>query len=264
MTFPSIKKALEQQLNAEIIAHQHVSGGCINTCYQITTTKGILFTKINNSACYPQMLAKESEGLKLLKEKSNFKIPAPIGICSHEGFDILIMEFVESGMKSPDFNVKLGTSLAKMHLKKAEHFGLYCDNYIGSLKQSNKLHLEWTDFFIHQRLTPQLELLKATGNISTPQINLFEKLFKRLDSIFPKEPPALLHGDLWAGNYMCTASGEPCLYDPAVYFGHREMDIAMTQLFGGFDVAFYEAYNACYPLEKGWKKRIEKIGRAHV
>ena len=123
--------------------------------------------------------------------------------------------------------------------------------------QQNNSHTNWTDFFIQERLQIQIKLARDHHQIESTTISKFEKLYHRLDDIFPKEQPALLHGDLWSGNFMVDEKGAPVIMDPAVYYGHREMDIAMTKLFGGFDNQFYDAYNAHFQLEKGWKSRID-------
>jgi fructosamine-3-kinase len=147
-------------------------------------------------------------------------------------------------------------SLAKLHEVKSDQYGLDHDNYIGSLAQSNTKHPDWKSFFITERIQPQLKLAMEKGLIDMEMIKQFESFFDHFDDLIPEEPPALLHGDLWNGNYLVSNSGKAALIDPAVYFGHREMDLAMTKLFGGFDAEFYQAYNEKFPLKKGWEKRI--------
>jgi len=136
------------------------------------------------------------------------------------------------------------------------NFGLDYNNYIGSLHQQNNLHPTWVDFFINERLQPQIKLARDNNEIDSTTILKFENLYKKLDEVFPKEKPALLHGDLWSGNFMSDEKGESVIMDPTVYYGHREMDIAMAKLFGGFDAEFYSSYNEHYPLENGWEQRI--------
>jgi fructosamine-3-kinase len=144
-----------------------------------------------------------------------------------------------------------------MHRQTNDKFGLDHDNYIGSLNQSNKFHSTWAEFFIEERLMPQLKIAFDNKIIQRSFTRLADQLFPRLHNLCPVERPALLHGDLWSGNFMPTQDGSPCIYDPAVYYGHREMDIAMTKLFGGFDDNFYDAYNENFPLEKEWLKRVD-------
>lgn len=126
---------------------------------------------------------------------------------------------------------------------------------MGSLPQSNKKQARWNDFFIEERLKKQV--LLAREYFSSADLISFERLYARLDELLPVEPSALLHGDLWGGNYMVSSDGKACLIDPAVYYGHREVDIAMTTLFGGFDEQFYISYNEEYPLEINWQQRLD-------
>jgi fructosamine-3-kinase len=167
------------------------------------------------------------------------------------------MEWVEGGIKGQGFWADFGRGLALLHRHTRDHFGLERDNYIGSLVQHNTPASDWPSFFIHQRLEPQLKMARDRKRVEAGMAFRFERLFHQLDKLFPAEPPALIHGDLWSGNFLCDDQGCPVLIDPAVYYGHREMDLAMTKLFGGFDVALYTAYHAEWPLEKGWEERVD-------
>ena len=161
-----------------------------------------------------------------------------------------------SGKPKKDFWGKFGAGLALMHLKKQPYFGWKDDNYIGSLHQSNTKQQSWHLFYTECRIMPLIKILFDTGGFSKSDLNIAETFCKQLNTVFPQEPPALLHGDLWSGNFMITASGNAAIYDPAVYYGHREMDIGMTKLFGGFDQRFYDAYNEMYPMKNGWQQRL--------
>ncbi len=167
------------------------------------------------------------------------------------------MKYIKSAPKHPDFWDSFAEKLAQLHKHSADQFGLDHDNYIGSLFQSNRYHNKWTDFFREERLNAQVIIARDNGAIGRETVNAFERFYKRLDEIFPVESPALLHGDLWGGNFMVNDKGDATIIDPAVYFGHREMDLGMSQLFGGFDRQFYETYHHHYPLEKGWQQRID-------
>jgi fructosamine-3-kinase len=167
------------------------------------------------------------------------------------------MDFLETGSRRSTFWEDFGRALAQLHRKSQESFGLEHDNYIGSLPQSNKTHASWSEFFIQERLEAQLKRARDRNKIGGDILLRMEKLFHRLEGLFPFEPPALLHGDLWSGNFFCGVDGEACIFDPAVYFGHREMDIGMSKLFGGFDPAFYQAYNAEWPLGDDWENRVD-------
>ena len=128
---------------------------------------------------------------------------------------------------------------------------------MGSLPQANTFHSDWSSFFIEERLEPQLVAARDSGYFSSHDDERFQRLFKSFPSICPAEKPSLVHGDLWSGNYIVSDEGRACLIDPAVYYGHREVDIAMTTLFGGFDPEFYSSYDEAFPMEKGWEDRLE-------
>jgi len=158
---------------------------------------------------------------------------------------------------SNEFWEKFAKQIANLHRHTSNIFGLDHNNYIGSLNQSNKNHNNWIDFFREERLIFQIKMARDNGKIGNDIINMFDGFFLKLDEIFPVEPPALIHGDLWSGNYMVNKNGEPVIIDPAVYYGNREMDLGMTQLFGGFSAEFYKFYNDFFPLENGWKDRLD-------
>lgn len=146
--------------------------------------------------------------------------------------------------------------LAKVHKTTNDDFGLNHDNYIGSIPQVNSKKETWADFFVECRLNPMLKRSVDLGLLNKNDIRSFERFYNEIGSLFPKEAPALLHGDLWSGNRFFSING-PVLIDPAVYFGHRDMDIAMSKLFGGFPNEFYEQYNEFHPLAKGWMERVQ-------
>lgn len=241
----------------DIINIQTVPGGCINEAAKVTTGKGNFFIKWNSASKYPGMFEAEARGLELLRAAGKIYIPKVAFTDIIEETSFLILEWVEPGKRDKDFWSDFGSSLALMHQKTNNKFGLDHDNYIGSLHQSNKRHNTWSGFFIEERLEPQLKLAKNSNKIDNTIIKKFNSLYKELEEIFPSEKPALLHGDLWNGNYMTSPEGKACIFDPSVYYGHREMDIAMARLFGGFDQEFYKAYNEQYPLEKGWQDRLD-------
>lgn len=167
------------------------------------------------------------------------------------------MEFVQEGGVTAESPRQLGEDLAKLHRNSAENFGLDQDNYIGSLPQSNAHAVNWAEFFAAQRIEPQLRMAADGNFFSSAERKNFDRLLSRIDDIVPQEKPALIHGDLWSGNYLYDAEGKPVLIDPAVYYGHREMDIAMMHLFGGFAPEVFRSYNERFPLESGWKDRVD-------
>ncbi|HPR58776.1 MAG TPA: fructosamine kinase family protein [Bacteroidales bacterium] len=233
-----------------------LSGGSINETFKVESADYIWFVKFNVAESLPGMFEKEAKGLNLLQKAGEINVPDVLhaGVTDHYAF--LLLSWIAQGPEKKDFWEDFGMKLAALHSHKAEKFGLDHDNYIGSLHQYNQFHDNWTTFFIEERLERQVRLARETGKIGQKEIRAFERLYRRLDEIFPPVRPSLLHGDLWSGNFMVNRFGEASLIDPAVYYGHPEIDIAMTTLFGGFSSRFYEAYCAFNKLEKNWQQRL--------
>ncbi|MCB9186855.1 MAG: fructosamine kinase family protein [Flavobacteriales bacterium] len=238
-----------------LVSTESVSGGDINETYRLKTTEGQFFLKKNSAVRFPNMFEAEKRGLELISA-SDFIVPKPVLVGHVGNQQILILEWIERGSPRPEFWSVFGRNLAKMHSISNGSFGLDHDNYIGSLLQSNSEKETWADFYREERLIPQMKLAEKNGLLTSAMKRGFEALFVELENIFPTEKPSLLHGDLWSGNMMVVADGLPSIYDPAVYFGHREMDLAMMTLFGGFGNAWVETYNEVYPLESGWQERV--------
>ncbi len=240
----------------QLISNDSLSGGCINHVHRITSSHGDFCLKFNQKASFPGMFECEAFGLNLLKESDTLRVPSVIHTGENGEYTYILLEFIASGKKISTFMEDFGHSLASMHLNSHDYFGLDHDNYMGSQPQSNVQHDQWINFFIEERLERQIAVARNSGHLVQEHIGSFQRLFARLERILPNEPPALLHGDLWNGNYMVSEEGKACLIDPAVYYGNREAELAMTTLFGGFDPAFYESYHETYPLQKGWKERL--------
>lgn len=248
-------KKINKKLHIRRVAP--ISGGSINLAGRVDTTAGIFFLKANDAFKYPGMFEKEARGLDVLRTANAVKIPKVILTGEEEGQSFLILEFIESRSRNKDFWAQFGSSLAELHRNTNQRFGFEEDNYIGSLVQSNKQYNRWLDFFVEERLDKQLQLAIVTGRMNTTDDALFRKLYMHLDSLIPIEPPSLLHGDLWNGNFMTGNDGEAWLVDPAIYFGHREMDLAMSKLFGGFEQEFYDSYSSEFPLAPGFDDRVD-------
>jgi fructosamine-3-kinase len=244
--------------NSKAIEQIHpVSGGSINNAVRFIAHQKKYFLKWNNATHYPGMFESEAKGLRLLRKSNTLFIPEILHSGMAGEYSFLLMEFLESGRPGNNFWETFGIQVARMHRNTNTEFGLDHDNYIGSLKQSNKQHKSWNQFFLAERIEPQLKLVVDNNILLEDAIKRMDKIANIIEGIFPLEEPSLLHGDLWRGNFMIAHHGQPCLIDPAVYYGHREMDLSMTKLFGGFDPEFYEAYYSEFPLESGFEKRID-------
>jgi protein-ribulosamine 3-kinase len=235
-----------------------VGGGSINNTYQVLMNfNNRWFCKFNDIRHFPDLFAKENHGLSLLRQQQLFRIPATVACAQVDDTQTLILEWIDQGPRTTRFWHSFGESLARLHQITQPLFGLDQDNYMGALPQDNTPSPNWIDFFIHRRLEPQVKLATQHGLLDNKAHLQFQRLYKALPDIFPPEPPALLHGDLWSGNFLCDTNEQPVLIDPAVYFGHRSIDLAMTTLFGGFAPAFYEAYAYHYPLPSNHRQQWE-------
>ena len=251
-----MKNAIEQNLSCEIETVNYVGGGSINQTANLGTNRGSYFVKWNSKSRFPGMFEAEEKGLHILRECSGFVVPKVITSGKSGDTAFLVMDFIR---RSTVDWTEAGLILANMHRYRrvqTDTFGLEHDNYIGSLRQSNRIHNTWAEFFSEERILPQMKLAIDEKRLNTKDLTAAENFCKKIGDIFPEEKPSLLHGDLWSGNFMFTENG-PAIFDPAVYWGHREMDIAMSRLFGGFETEFYEAYNEDYPLGNNWENRID-------
>ena len=244
-----------RNVSVNILKSSSLSGGCINHVHRLQTSIGDFCIKYNLRDRFPEMFTSEADGLALLNNAGEIHVPDVCCTGYAGSFAYILLEYIDEGRKSSSFMNDFGRSLARLHKHTAGYFGHKLDNYMGSLPQSNKKHTTWNLFFVEERLKRQVSL--ANVYFSSSDVAAFERLYARLDELLPVEPPALLHGDLWGGNYMVAPDGKACLIDPAVYYGHREVDIAMTTLFGGFDESFYASYQEEYPLEIGWQERLD-------
>lgn len=250
-----LTESLSLHLPAPVQGVTPVGGGCIHRAHRVHTAAGSFFVKYNALAAAP-MFAAELKGLELLADTHTVPTPIPIasGSSTHHAF--LLLQWVESGGQGSRFWEGFGQRLALLHRVTAPTYALDHHNYIGSLPQSNTPHIDWISFFIHERLHPQIALATDRGYLEGSLRRQLERLFVLLPELLPPAPPSLLHGDLWSGNFMVNAQGAATLIDPAVYYGHREAEIAFTRLFGGFHGGFYAAYHEAWPLEADWETRV--------
>jgi len=231
-----------------IVSSTPVSGGCINHGARLDTTDGASYFIKWNAQAPPRMFAAEADGLKALAEACPLHIPKPLARGGGAGMPgWLLLEYIGPGRPTTDYDEALGQGLAALHSAPREGgFGWTVDNWIGSLPQANTVAASWTTFWRDERLMPQLETARGGGHLTGPSGQVMDRLLE----LFPKAladvegaSPALLHGDLWGGNAYADESGAPVIIDPAVYAGHGEVDLAMTELFGGFGPRFYAAYD---------------------
>ncbi len=253
-----LRHFLSDKLGLKISSFQFhsVGGGSINDACQLTINHNInFFLKINSAQKFPKFFLKEKTGLEFLGKQKLIHVPAVIVCVEVDNSQILLLQWIDRGVKTEKFWKQFGEQLAALHHVTHSHFGFIEDNYMGALPQTNGRQKSWIDFFIKSRLQPQIELAKEKKLLQAKHLSAFEILYPKLTEVFNEEKPSLLHGDLWSGNYMCSQNSEPVLIDPAVYFGHRSIDLAMTTLFGGFDRQFYESYSYHFPFPSNYNEQ---------
>ncbi|MEQ9301058.1 MAG: fructosamine kinase family protein [Cyclobacteriaceae bacterium] len=243
-------------LESIIKEYQFISGGCINNAVRLDTKNGDFFLKWNESTP-EEMFEKEAMGLELLRQSNKIAVPEPIAFGTCQGKSYLLMEYLPTHRQCADYWTLFGRQLAGLHGMSSDTFGLEYSNYIGKLPQRNTECDDWVEFFIEHRLEVQLGLAMYNGHIDSAYAKRFRRLYDVLPGELPEEAPALLHGDLWSGNMMPGHEGLPTIFDPAVYYGSREMELAFTRLFGGFDQSFYTAYHEAFPLSQGFTDRVD-------
>jgi fructosamine-3-kinase len=261
-----IKARIEEKLGSKINSFSSLSGGCISDAYKVTTDNGSHFFLKHNSSVSNDMFIKEANGLKELSKANAIRIPEVLSFDE----DYILLEFIPTGSRKKNFFEEFGRRFAEMHKYTSNEFGFYEDNYIGSNPQKNipdvKEKNDWVSFYFNKRILFQLELAEKLGNSTDSLRKGISKLENKIEEIIgdTKEKPSLLHGDLWGGNYMVDENGDAVLIDPAVYYGHREADLGMTKLFGGFSSEFYKLYFETFPLEDGYDYRENIYKLYHV
>ena len=243
---------------------QPVGGGCIHSAWRVQGERGPVFLK-TNTASAAWMLAAEADGLEALAAAGALRVPAVLGCGEAEGSAWLALEWLDLRHPSPQTEAALGTGLARQHAVPGPHFGWSRDNAIGASPQPNAPDDHWGRFFARRRIGAQLELGRRNG-LPADLLARGARLVERIPALLADRAvaPALLHGDLWGGNRAADAAGRPVVFDPAVHYGDPECDLAMTRLFGGFDHAFYAAYDAVLPPAPGWRERLPLYQIYHV
>jgi protein-ribulosamine 3-kinase len=258
----AIGETVAAQLRAEPASAVH--GGCINRCYRWESSVGPLFVKLSSSEGR-EMLAAEADGLEALRQGDAVRVPRVLGLGSNESEAWIVLEWISFGHASADSEATLGERLARQHRISSQAFGWRRENFIGRTAQRNEWHADWPAFFRDRRLVRQLELAQKNGfggKLLERGATLVDTFGEFFETYHPQ--PALLHGDLWGGNWAADEQGQPVLFDPAVYYGDREADLAMTRLFGGFGADFYSAYAAAWALETGSETRAKLYNLYHV
>ena len=279
--FPSLGDALTALApGASLEARRSVGGGDINRAYRLTLSdRTELFAKANASSLLP-MFEAEAEGLAAMRATGTIGVTEVLGIgLEPEAFgqdsSFLLLAWLEPASKRADFWETFAEELAAMHAADTAFlfperggqttYGFPIDNYIGSTPQINTPKDSWVDFFRECRLHPQVRMAYDAGYLERSAIRQADSIIERLETLLPEpDHPSLLHGDLWGGNYMTGPDGKAWLIDPATYVGHREADLAMTELFGGFAPAFYSAYRSIAHVDAGYGERRDLYNLYHL
>jgi len=234
-----------------------IKGGDINDAFRLESFNKKYFLKVNSAKNFPNLFNKEARALTFLEQTNTFNVPKILTTGeAGDDFQYLLMDWIEPSTPSVINWENLGRNLAKLHQNTHNQFGWNEDNYIAIVLQPNKKTSTWQEFYTENRIMPMMKLLQKKKLITSKQVKSAENLCKQLNSIFPEEQPSLIHGDFWNGNILADKNGEFTVIDPAIYYGHREMDLAIARLFGGFDDAFFDAYQEVFPLEPNCKERL--------
>ncbi|WP_072621160.1 fructosamine kinase family protein [Spirulina major] len=241
---------------------QSVGGGCINQGYRVSDGDRSYFIKLN-AAHQEAMFQAEALALRQMATTHTIRVPHPIGVGVAERSSYIVMEWLNFGRGASQSWAQMGRDLAALHQATGSNqFGWDQNNTIGSTPQVNTWTDSWADFFAEHRIGFQLRLAQRRGGSFPATATVIAKVRDLLAAHHPQ--PALVHGDLWSGNAACTVDGVPVILDPALYWGDRETDIAMTELFGGFPAAFYSGYEALFPLDSGYPQRKKLYNLYHI
>lgn len=262
----SIVEHIESTTNQSLQPYQlsSIGGGCINSAYQLKTEQRSYFIKVNQPSL-SLMFEAEALGLQEMAATKSARVPEVICQGANQQHSYLVLEYIPLRGLRGDGNIALGEQLAHMHNVKQPFFGWQMDNTIGSTPQINDQRHDWLTFWRVDRLGQQLTFAAQngyTGRLQSRGEKLIDNLDKLLENHQPQ--PSLLHGDLWGGNAAADDLGQPVIFDPACYYGDRETDLAMTELFGGFGRDFFAAYNSVYPVDSGYSTRKTLYNLYHI
>ncbi len=249
----SIQKELANALGSEPKDFESLSGGCISDAFACHLSDGRRVFVKTKEGCDSRMFRAEAKGLQWIADAQSLRTPKVLAA----GDTFLALEFIESAAAAANYDLLLGTGLAKLHLSGASRLGFEEDGFLATLPQDNQSSLSWQEFYVERRLEPLLRRAVDQGLMPVSLCTPFETLFSRMSEVMGDETEvARLHGDLWSGNVHTDEKGHPVLIDPAAYGGHREIDLAMLKLFGSPSAAFYRAYEDSWPLEAGHQSRV--------
>jgi fructosamine-3-kinase len=252
----ALKIDVEHALDGRIVAAHALGGGCISNATRITTEAGDIacLKWLDNSGVAQPMFSAEADSLEVLRAANAVRVPRVrrISDAHNQDFAWLLLEWLEPGRADAGHWEELGRALAMLHRVQSDRFGWPASNFIGSLRQSNTSTTDWPSFWRDERILPQAASLRSNERA---RVDALMKHIEDFTGVGNVEGASLLHGDLWAGNVHGMTDGSIALIDPASYYGHREVDLAMAALFGGFSPHFYSAYNEAWPLEPGHEQR---------
>ncbi len=248
-------KYLSNKLGKPVTSIKSVHGGDISDAFCIFSQSDQFFLKVNTRS-FLSNFQSEGNSLLFLRAKSSLKVPNVLHSGVYQEHAFLVLEFIKSSQPNSVFWQNLGVGLAELHQNHSSEFGHFEDNFIGSLNQKNTDSLSWQSFYDTSRLSPLFKIGFDLGMFNNEDSRNLQTLIKHIPSICPNEAASLIHGDLWSGNMLCS-NNSAYLIDPSISYAHREMDIAMTKLFGGFDALFYGAYQDTFPLEADFESRKE-------
>jgi len=265
----AVARAVSDHTGTEVsvVSSTPVGGGSIHRAALVQLSDGSRRFVKHSPGAPADMFPREAEGLQALAEPEAIRVPRDPLPGEADGLRFLVLEAIDAGRPAGDFHRRFGRAFAELHRRTGHpRPGFEHDNYIGSTPQPNGWTESWPEFVRTRRLGFQLDLARRNGEATRELSTLGDRLLERLDDLLdvPEESCCLLHGDLWSGNYLVGSEGEPVLIDPAVYYGHREADLAMTRLFGGFDRTFYAAYEEAWPLPPGSSERQEIYKLYHL